>query len=229
MSHGVNSKCAGKFRTGRIFWRAKRADPTFLDGHGSFKSSRGYGAQVLGLLELTKAPRLWLCEIWWILFAVDVVAKSIITFGEPIEVVDLLQGIFYIRVLKNRYSIEKYIIFGWFELEFAYILCLGCAFFFQNQSWRLSLWKTCNNVWGATRGDYSAERIFADSTFGRSLLPSKSAALDPPSCRIFLKSAGSMLHVFIFFATITAENFVSDLKLRYNLSKNKAQDLKCHL
>ena len=30
----------------------------------------------------------------------------------------------YIRVLKNRYSIEKYIIFGWFELEFAQISCL---------------------------------------------------------------------------------------------------------
>jgi len=96
---------------------------------------------------------------------------------------------------ENRYSIEKYIIFGWFELEFAYILCLGCAFFFQNQSWRLSLWKTYNNVGGATRGDYSAQRIFADSTFGRSLLLSKSAALQPPSCRIFLKSAGSILHV----------------------------------
>ena len=59
-----------------------------------------------------------------------------------------------------------------------YLVPVMCIFF-QNQSWRLSLWKTYNNVGGATRGDYSAQRIFADSTFGRSLLLSKSAPLDP--------------------------------------------------
>ena len=38
-------------------------------------------------------------------------AKSIVTFGEPIWVIDFPRGIFYIRALENRYSNEKYIIF----------------------------------------------------------------------------------------------------------------------
>ena len=81
-------------------------------------------------------------------------------------------------------------IFSRFEHKLAYILCLGCALFFQNQSWSLSLWKTCNNVWGATRGDYSARRIFADSTFGRSLLLSKSAPLGGKLAEFFSNLLG---------------------------------------
>ena len=68
-------------------------------------------------------------------------------------------------------------IFSRFEHKFAYILSLGCAFFFQNQSWRLSSWKTWNKVFGTHRGDNSAQRIFSDSTSGRSLLQSTAAPL----------------------------------------------------
>ena len=101
------------------------------------------------------------------------------------------------------YSISEKSLFEWkvhhLELIWARIrlyLVPVIAFFFQNQSWRLSSWKTYSNVGEPPEGmTRAAQRIFSDSTFGRSLLLSKFAAPRVTSCSIFLKSAGSILHV----------------------------------
>ena len=78
-------------------------------------------------------------------------------------------------------------------------MCLWCALSFQHQLWRWFSYKTYNNVLQPSWGDYFAQRIFSDSTSGRSLFDWKIHHFEQVwvfMSKNSLKSCASDVHFF---------------------------------